>query len=132
MQWKRTISILCAGAIAFLGAQPMIAGAFAQTDEEEKSASYITIRYGDASRRFKGTVGAARGCQRFRRVYLKKHRPGRNSIVGRDTTSRHGNWKIHRRHHRGRYYAVAVRKAVTDQNGNTLVCQWDRSPTIKI
>ncbi|MGH2554950.1 MAG: hypothetical protein ACRDHO_04445, partial [Actinomycetota bacterium] len=56
---------------------------------------------------------------------------GPDRVVARDTTNRRGRWaKRHNKGGRGRYYAIARRKAFSTPNAN-VICQRARSRTIR-
>jgi hypothetical protein len=79
--------------------------------------SQVTIRGS-----FKGqVVSEAARCEKNRRVFLKKHRPGKNRTVGSDRTNNAGNWRIQKANPNGRYYAKIKR---------TRRCTGDKSPTV--
>jgi len=93
----------------------------------------ITIRWDESGHAFKGSVGSNRkGCSRFRKVVLKKVKPGPNRTVGRDTSNRAGNWSVRKRRAHGNYYAVAKRKRYTNRFGRLIICLRDKSPTINV
>ncbi len=95
----------------------------------------ITIRYNRKARpsAFKGSLASQRDeCTQGRRVILKKARPGRDRVVGRDRSGRAGNWKIVKRRARGRFYAVVRRQQKNAASGAILICLSDRSPTITV
>jgi hypothetical protein len=79
--------------------------------------SQVTIRGS-----FKGqVVSEAARCEKQRKVFLKKKRPGKDRTVGTDRTNNAGNWNIHKSNPNGRYYAKIKR---------TARCTGDRSPTV--
>lgn len=96
----------------------------------------ITIRYNRKARprAFKGALASQRDeCTEGRTVILKKKRPGKDRVVGRDGSSnRFGNWEITKRRARGRYYAVVRARTSTAGSGATIVCNRDRSVTITV
>ena len=94
----------------------------------------VTIRYNRKARppAFKGAVATDfEGCSNGRRIVLKKKRPGKDRVVGRDLSNSKGNWKIVKRRARGRYYAVAPRKQF-EVNNATVICNRDTSVTITV
>ncbi len=96
-------------------------------------ASTITIRYDADDNAFKGSVASARGgCQRDRRVILKRVRAGRDPVLGRDQTGRFGNYRIRKARAFGRFYTIVRPKRFTTAAGALIVCERDRSPTIRL
>jgi hypothetical protein len=92
-------------------------------------ATTLTIRYNRKGRAFKGSVGSSRKrCQTQRMVTLLK----RGRARGTDTSNRAGNYKINKRRARGRFKTRAARKVFTANNGDTIICQKDTSPTIRV
>ncbi|HWL65747.1 MAG TPA: hypothetical protein VNP73_07225, partial [Actinomycetota bacterium] len=82
---------------------------------------------------FKGTIRSGRaGCERGRRVVLKKKKRGVNPRAGSDTSDRAGNWRIGRRNASGRYFAVAQRKVFTAANGDRIICDPKTSDTRRV
>ena len=95
----------------------------------------ITIRYNRKATppAFKGALASPRReCVVGRTIILKKKRPGKDRIVGRDTSNRRGNWEIVKRRARGRYYAVVRGSSQTTAGGATVICGRDRSVTIAV
>jgi protocatechuate 3,4-dioxygenase beta subunit len=95
----------------------------------------ITIRYNRKARppAFVGALASERDeCTEGRRVVLKKKRPGKDRVVGRDSSNRRGNWKIVKRRARGRYFAVVRARTSSVGSGATVVCNRDVSVTITI
>jgi hypothetical protein len=94
----------------------------------------VTIRYNRKASppAFKGAVATDfEGCSNQRRIILKKKRPGRDRVVGRDLSNNKGNWAIAKRRARGRFYAIAPRKQF-EANGATVICNRDESVTITV
>ena len=82
--------------------------------------------------RFTGRVKSDDGnCQSHRSVILKKVRPGRDRIVGRDSSDNQGDYSIRERRARGRYYVIAPEVAYTAGDGHTVTCQRGRSRTVR-
>jgi hypothetical protein len=82
---------------------------------------------------FKGMIRSGRaGCERSRRVVLKKKKRGVNPQVGSDTSDRAGNWRIGERNASGRYFAVAQRKVFTAANGDRIICDPKTSDTRRV
>jgi hypothetical protein len=95
--------------------------------------SNVTIRYEPERARFAGglTTPDEPRCEPGRRVKVKKVRPGRNLVIGRDRTNRRGNWVVPRRRPHGRFYAVAMPEfRFSDSEG--VDCARQRSVTIRV
>ena len=72
--------------------------------------SRIRVRYRPATSVFTGRVTSALGsCERKRKVVVKRVRPGRDVVVGRDRTGRTGHFDVAHDGRPGRYYALAKR-----------------------
>lgn len=91
--------------------------------------SRVSIAYDDRGRSFNGRVTSQRAsCEGSRRVVVKKVRRGADSVVGNDVSDRRGKWEVEAARPKGRYYANAKRRLVT--NG-TVECKKARSRTIR-
>ncbi len=91
--------------------------------------SRISIAYNDGARSFNGRVTSQRAsCETNRRVVLKKVRRGADRVVGNDVSDRRGKWEVKTARPKGRFYANAKRRFVT--NG-TIECKKARSRTIR-
>ena len=92
----------------------------------------LGIRYVKRKRLFKGLVKSEEArCESGRRVTLKKRRPGRDRVLGRDRSDAGGRWVIKQRARQGRYYAVVKRKSFLAADGTTVNCLRDSSRTIR-
>ena len=103
--------------------------------EDTFVASAVSIRHRVTPRHvFKGGVAAGLPrCEPGRRVVVKKVRDGRDLIVGRDRTNDRGKWRVpHDVGGRGRYYAVATRRALDAPGDRMIICRRDRSATIRV
>jgi hypothetical protein len=98
-----------------------------------REPSDVSIRHRNRPHEFRGRVDSAvPRCERGRTVRIKKVRSGPDRTVGRDRTNRQGRYEVrHRRGGRGRYYAVVARKSFVNADGDTVICQRDRSRRIR-
>ena len=93
----------------------------------ESHATTVTIDHDRNS--FDGKVKSDTAkCERGRKVVLKKKRPGRDKVVGSDTTNGEGEYSIPLRRADGVFYAVAPRDTFERNDGVTDVCLKGRSP----
>lgn len=98
-------------------------------DEPERHDANLTIKYPDPA--FKGVVKTAAKCRGDRQVVLRRIRKGPDQVVGRDTTSPRGRWKIVEADADGRYYARVLKRSFT-QGDTQVICRGDRSPNLRV
>jgi hypothetical protein len=114
-----TRTLVTVAAVVVLGVT-MTAAALADVDKVGGSISINTA----ASNDFAGKVKSQRRfCRRNRLVVLKRRRPGRDPIIGRDRTNRRGRYRIDLPNPvTGDFYARATRK-LNIVSGNGVVCR---------
>ncbi len=113
------VGVLAAGAVAL----PALAG--------QTVKSTITVGENTHEHLLKGSVESRKhACEVDRRVKLLLKGEGVNGdLAGRDTSNRHGVWKIPSSGSHGFYYAQVVRSK-EDTAGTTFVCGGDRTKRI--
>ncbi len=70
-------------------------------------------------------------CERGRRVILKRETRGEDVTEGTTKSNRRGGWQIAFKQPRGRFYAIAKAKTVTNAEGDTSRCRKGESKTIR-
>ena len=127
---RKTIAAIVAGvAISGISAFP------AQGHEATwESVVGINHRAGPERDVFRGRVASTRfRCVQNRRVTVKKVQPGADAVIGSDRTDDEGAYSVglDGRAERGRYYAVARRRARITP-GHSHICLTARSQNIKV
>lgn len=122
----RKVSI-CALAVALVAGTATVALA-----DVKKVGGHISVNTG-ATGVFKGKVKSSRRfCFRNRLVVLKRKKPGKDPIIGRDRTNRKGRYRIDLGNPvTGAFYARATRK-IRIVSGNGIVCRPIQSSVIHI
>ena len=124
-------AVFAAGAIAVSGTGAT-SPALSKAETTEKSASWVWWAHDADERRSVGSVGSEHNrCTRWRTVLIKKQRPGKNKTIARDRTNGSSDWVMHHGDLNGKYYAVALKKRWTRDDGTVVTCRWDRSSAEK-
>jgi hypothetical protein len=95
-----------------------------QVERRRRARSTVSIRHRGRPHRFVGRVTSPRdSCEPGRRVRVRRVRPGRDPVIGSDTTNANGRYRVNhnRTRRRFRYYAQVRGNADCrgDRSGNT-------------
>jgi hypothetical protein len=91
----------------------------------------LTIKYRKPA--FKGVAKTSEAkCKKGRGVLLKRKKKGRDPTIGSTTTDTRGRYKIASAGAKGKYYAIVSKTTEVTEQGDTLVCQRDKSPTTRV
>lgn len=122
---KRAVALVTTSALAL-----MIPGADVASAHRYRASSRVSLDYSDSA--FKGKVRSGRPkCEKNRKVKIKKMRPGRDRVVGRDRTNDRGKFRVRERNAKGRYYAKVSRRS-RGRYGHTHICKKDASRPIRV
>lgn len=100
--------------------------------QDQTCKSTITISYSQRKKAFGGRVKSeAAECKGGRKVQVKKFKRGKDPTVGRAVTNARGVYTVPSPNARGRFYAVAAKANVENDEGGTTTCQAARSKTIR-
>jgi hypothetical protein len=92
-------------------------------------ASRVSIAYQSNAEDFTGRVRSGeRECRVRRTVKVFRKTANGRSLQGKDKTNSRGRYRVHVMAADGRYFAVATRH----EGMNNLVCERDRSQTIRV
>ncbi|MEA2453287.1 MAG: hypothetical protein QOG04_1997, partial [Actinomycetota bacterium] len=111
--------------------EPGTSGQIAWGGETRDVSTTLTIKY--KSSNFSGTAKTAETeCKKGRGVLLKRKKKGRDPTIGSTTTNTRGSYKIRSANAKGKYYAIVAKTTQVTEEGDTLICKRDTSPTIKV